>query len=244
MVGIATRQILIISSAEFLKQERVSQPSIVQNKIMKTISELNSKAWYRLLKVFFILAFLTILISANALFVFSRGFKNINQDKTLIQCTYGNKNVFTPQSIDIQLNNSDFINEVFDYKIFFENYNDYLIRNIFEGCYHRTSGDIFAIQKVYEVWGDERLKDTAKTMTESEKKYLDDVLPKIESAITNSQKSNYLNYSVKLFDIKPVFSYGDFITSFLITNLIIIAGFEIIRRAFYYIILGSIRPPK
>lgn len=57
-------------------------------------------------------------------------------------------------------------------------------------------------------------------------------------------KSDYLDFSVKLFDIKPVFGYKEFIKSFVIGILIVIFVFELIRRCFYYIALGAIRPKK
>jgi len=49
-------------------------------------------------------------------------------------------------------------------------------------------------------------------------------------------------------DITKYFSYSlnkaDFIIFFLIGNLSILLLFEIIRRAFYYIVLGTIKPGK
>jgi len=214
---------------------------------MKTISELNNKAWYRLLKVVFGLFILIVLAVFNWIIVME-GAKSVDNSKTTISCTYGDKKILTPQQIGIELSNYQ-LKDGFNYKNFFEGYNDYAIKTIFKNCYQPTNDDIdvFAAQKVYEVWGNDRLtikKDERPPLTEVEKKYLDETIPKIENSYINSDKTKYLDYSVKLFDIQPVFTYGKFIKYFIFGNLLILLFFEILRRAFYYIVLGSIRPQK
>lgn len=214
---------------------------------MKTINELNSRAWYRLLKVVYGLLFLLILVVFNWIIV-SDGIKSIDNNKTTISCAYGNKKVLTSQQIGIELSNYQF-RDGFNYKNFFEGYNDYAIKTIFKNCYQPTNDDIdvFAAQKVYEVLGNDRLsikKDDRPPLTEAEKKYLDETIPKIESSYINSDKTKYLDYSVKLFEIQPVFTYGKFLKYFIFGNLLILFLFEILRRAFYYVVLGSIRPQK
>lgn len=214
---------------------------------MKTISELNSKAWYRLLKVVFGLLILIVIAIFNWV-IMSDGIKSIDNNKTTITCTYGDKKVLTPQQIGIELSNYQF-RDGFNYKNFFEGYNDYAIKTIFRNCYQPANDDIdvFAAQKVYEVWGNDRLsikKDDRPPLAEAEKKYLDETIPKIESSYINSDKTKYLDYSVKLFEIQPVYTYGKFIKYFIFGNLLILFLLEILRRAFYYVVLGSIRPQK
>jgi hypothetical protein len=213
---------------------------------MKTISELNSKVWHRFIKVVFILTFLIVLIGANVLYFATEGVKKLNQGKTLIQCTYGAQESFSPKNTGIYLTKSDFINGIFDYKEFFEGYNDYTIKNILKECYPKMNEgvDIFASQKVYEVWGDERLRNATGTLSETEREYLDEVLPKIENTYITSDKADYLDFSIKLFDIKPVFSFKNSILFFTLGNLGIILLFWIIRGIFYYIVFGSFRPQK
>lgn len=219
----------------------------MENNEKKTLQYLNLKAWYRLLKVVFGLCALVALVAFNGIII-SEGVKNVDNDKTTISCTYGDKKVFTPKQIGIELSNYE-LKDGFNYKNFFEGYNDYAIKTIFKNCYQPTNDDIdvFAAQKVYEVYGNDRLaikKDERPPLTESEKKYLDETIPKIENSYINSDKAKYLNYSVKLFDIQPSYTYSKFIKYFVIGNLLILIFFEIIRRAFYYVVLGSIKPKK
>lgn len=214
---------------------------------MKTINELNSKAWYRLLKIVYGLLFLLILVVFNWIIV-SDGIKSIDNNKTAISCTYGDKKILTPQQIGIELSNYQF-RDGFNYKNFFEGYNDYAIKTIFKNCYQSTNDDVdvFAAQRVYEVWGNDRLsikKEDRPPLTEAEKKYLDETIPKIENSYINSDKTKYLDYSIKLFEIQPVYTYGKFLKYFIFGNLLILFLFEILRRAFYYVVLGSIRPQK
>lgn len=213
----------------------------------KILSHLNAKAWYRLLKVVFGLCFLLVLVIFNWIII-SEGVKSVDNGKTTISCTYGDKKILTPKQIGLELSNYEF-KDGFNYKNFFEGYNDYAIKTIFKNCYQPTNDDIdvFAAQKVYEVWGNDRLsikKDERPPLTETEKKYLDEIIPKIENSYINSDKTKYLDYSVKLFDIKPVYTYSKFIKYFVVGNLLILFFFEILRRAFYYIVLGSIIPKK
>jgi len=219
----------------------------------KTISHLKSKVWYRLIKVFFFLALLIVLGEFN-LIAFSGGVKQIDQNKTKIQCTYGDKKVFTPQSLNLSLDEGDFKNGVFDYKGFFLNYNAYKISDIFQECYpsynstdSTLSPDVFGVQKVYEVYGNDRLiikREERPSLSVDEIKTLDEILPKIENSITPSQKAKYLDFSIKLFDITPAFTYAGFLKLFFIGNFVILLIFEAIRRIFYYIVLGSIKPKK
>jgi hypothetical protein len=217
----------------------------------KTIKHLNTKTWYRFVKVIFILLFLAVIAIGN-LFVFSNGdFKQVSLDKTKITCTYGEKKSFTASDVNLySISSAVFSEDKFNYKNFFEVYgNDFAIRDILNECYSPEDKyyDVFAMQKVYEVWGDERIQirgDTRPPLTETEKKYLDEVIPRIEGNYYPSGKSEYVDYSVKLFDISLVFDFMPFIKTFLLTNIIILAVFEIIRRAFYYITLGRLRPKK
>jgi len=213
----------------------------------KTISYLNNKTWYRLLKVIFGLLILGVILIFNILLI-GEGVKKIDNSKTLIYCTYGDKKVLTPKQIDISFSIYQF-RAGFDYKLFFEDYNDSYIKSIIKNCYNPENDDydIFATQKIYEVWGDERLatkRENRSPLTKKEIEYLDEILPKIEATIINSDKSKYVNYTVKLFDIKPIYTYKDFIKYFIIGNLLILLGFEILRRLFYYIVLGSAKPQK
>lgn len=214
----------------------------------KTIKHLNTKTWYRLVKVIFILLFLAVIAIGN-LFVFSNSdFKQVSLDKTKITCTYGDKKSFTADDVNLySLSADEFPNGKFDYKTYFEGYgNEYDIRDIINECHPQDNSyiDIFAFQKVTEAVGDEVLK-----MKKEDRpiEFISDAnmekINKTEQAY-GSEKTKYLDYSVKIFDISPVFTFMPFIKTFLLTNIIILAVFEIIRRAFYYVTLGSLRPKK
>lgn len=66
----------------------------------------------------------------------------------------------------------------------------------------------------------------------------------IESAPYNAAKEKYLDFSAKLFDIASKYTYLVFLKYFVLANIIVIAILGGIRRIFYYIVLGSLRPPK
>ena len=84
---------------------------------MKTTGELNSRAWYRLLKVVFVLLTLLVLGVFNWIIV-SDGIKSLDNNKTTISCTYGDKKILTPQQIGVELSNYQF-RDGFNYKNFF-----------------------------------------------------------------------------------------------------------------------------
>ncbi len=208
----------------------------------KTIFYLNSKAWYRLLKVIYVFLLIIILLGYNL--IFKTGLRNIDQGKTLIQCNVGTLKTFTPESIKLNLSESDLFYDKFDYAYFFKGYNDSKIRNILAQCTLKppidwATDDVFKIQRTYEIIG---LKDAKKTY---DKNYLDSEIKKITSGYkTNQEKASYLDFSVKFFDIKPVFTYDAFIKYFIIGNVIILFVFEIIKRTFYYIATGTVKPSK
>jgi len=223
----------------------------------KTISYLNSKAWYRFLKVVFIFIFLAIILIANRIHInYSIG--QISQSKTFIYCNGGDKRVLTASQALVHFSNHEFING-FDYKNFYEDdNNEYRIKAILRACYDEVNneayedvylvyddadGDIYAMQRAYEIAG---FKANRKKFDEDYLKEQFEIMK--ESYKSNSQKRSYLDYSVHLFDIKPAYIYRttikDFILYFFIINFVILLIFEVLRRVFYYIVLGTIRPKK
>jgi len=204
----------------------------------KNINYLNSKAWYRALKVFFIFVFIGVLLLANII-VFDEPVKSIDENKTLIFCNGGEKRVITAKDSKTYFSSNDF-KEGFNYKKYFEGYNNYAIKQILTDCYDEfPTDDIFVVQRVYEITG---FKDNRKTYKED---YLNAQIKEISSGYkTDEQKAKYLDYSTHLFDIEPHFSYWKFIITFILTNIAILVVFEILKRSFYYIALGTLRPKK
>lgn len=200
----------------------------------KIVKTLNEKKWYRGLKIiYFSLVIIVILIANGTLIV--EGIGKIDREKTLIYCNGGEKRTLTLKQAGIYFDNYAFW-KGFDYRRFFENDNKYAINDILEACYDKSSEDVFLTQKTYEITG---LKNNPK---EYDKNYLDEQIGMLEKGYkTDEQKASYLDYSVKLFDIKPVYSYGEFILNFIIVNILILVIFEAIRRVFFYITLGKAR---
>lgn len=208
----------------------------------KNITYLNSKAWYRFLKVIFIITVLLALLIMNGVLI-SDGVARIDADKSLINCTRGEKRTVSFKRAGIYFNNYDLVG--FDYKNFYEGYyNDYKIKDILIACYDISSDiDIFAMQRAHEIAN--KLSGDKKELTEADKQMIDKEIKQMtEGYKTNTQKASYLDYSFKLFELKPIYTYTEFIKYFVLGNIIIFLFFEISRRVFYYIVLGTLRPRK
>lgn len=213
---------------------------------MRTLGELNNKVWYRFLKVFYVLIFILCILLC---FIFAytnheTGFKKLDQYDTEIRCNVGTYKAFSPNSLGIYLNKNNFINDVFDYSGYFKGYNEYSIKEILAQCAGKPlseieKDDVFMVQRLYEITG---VKGSEKQYN---KEYLDGEIKNITSGYkTNNEKANLCDFSIKFFDISPVYNYNQFISVFLTGLVIIIVVFEITKRTFYYIIIGNVRPKK
>ena len=163
---------------------------------MKTITELNDKAWYRLLKVIFIL--IIIFAASIAIYINYDAVGNYQTDFT-VNCNYGHKSTFLAYK---------------DKQIYIPSYYDY---------------------------------------TYSLAKLPDDTKVELQVACGISQeelfaKMNDTNDSKKLFELSETKIITDTYLSAtvwsIISLLIIFVIAEILRRVFYYIVLGSLRPKK
>ncbi len=201
----------------------------------KTVASLNSKMWYRLLKVIFILTFLVFLIFFNGIII-SEWTATVDKDKTIISCLNDKKFSLKDTDVDISVK---YIKGGFDYKGFFEGYNDNEIKKILEECYGTDVRDldVYALQRTYEITG---TKDDKKNYDEN---YLNSEIKKIEASYSFA-KSNYLDYSIHLFSIDGKYNYYKNIGYLIIGNISIFVVFELLRRIFYYVVLGSLKPKK
>ena len=218
----------------------------------KTIKSLNKKWYYRFVKVVYIIFFVFLLIIGNYI-IFTEYFPSLDLSKTQIICNLKNRKILNAQDINLSLYRSNFINHEFNYKNFYTSYNDYKINDILDACYNDTSfshpTDIYNSQKVVEIINKYGLMDKPRTeWTQNENELVandySDFTQKTKNIIIDSEKNKYLDFSVQLFDINPVFSYTKFLLNILGFNTLIVILFEIIRRIFYYIVLGTIRPKK
>lgn len=182
----------------------------------KTLSHLNSKVWYRFIKVSYLFFFLIIILITNGLMI-DDGIGKLDLDKSMIYCTQKDKRILTATQAGVLLSNIDFQNG-FDYEKYFEkDYNENNIKNIFKAC--------------YDIDVDVKIKN-GESLTSEEIFYA-------------RQKYNIKGVKIEtLFDIKPVYTYTEFIKYFLIGNTIIILFFWLLRGTFYYIVLGKFRPEK
>ena len=200
----------------------------------KTIGHLDNKVWYRFLKVFFCFVVLVSLLFLNWVII-SGGVKinGINNNKTEISCY--NK-IFTPKSIDIKLNYDDYLSYLSNIDI--NGMSVISSRSIDVNGNVSYQGN-FQYQST--IPGYEHYSDVT-SQTIIEKCYFNPETSESLNAIPKATSSG----APPMFNIKPVFTY-DYLAFFkllILGNFIILFIFEVIRRSFYYIVLGSIKPVK
>jgi hypothetical protein len=173
----------------------------------KTISYLNSKAWYRLLKVVYLLVFLFSLIVAIAIINDIYGVKRLKDHR--VACNYGSK----------------------------ANFLAYKDKGIYLSDYELENGLGEIPSK----------KDSLQTACEITKEERENLIVAIMKGKTTDDPSSD-NYMPPLYRItqEQVVSgrVSDVVSYSLLTILLIVLVFEVVRRAFYYVVLGSVRPVK
>jgi len=189
----------------------------------------------------------------NLLLFSGEDIKTVDQSKTIIQCNLGAKESFTAKSINLNLNNSDFIDGQFNYKSFFEGYNNYNIEKILNECYPKRRA---MIGNNYDIYDDQKEAELIKkygflgyenSLTQEQKNTLDvdyNTYKQQTNTVIGNDKAKFLDFSFNMFDIKPVFTYIKFLFYFFLGNFMILLVFEVLKRVFYYIILGTFRPHK
>lgn len=203
----------------------------------KTLSYLNTKAWYRFLKVIYVAMFALALLIGNISIYATNGIKSVDGKKTEVACKSGK--TFSLSDINASLDSTDFPEGIFDYSKFYQGYNDYDIKLILERCLGINKvDDIFLLQKVQEFKGH---KGNPENLSAQD---LSDLRGELSRMQKDYDKKRYLDYSAHLFEIKPVFNYITPLLIFLFINLTILTVFESLKRAFYYVFLGKLRPPK
>ena len=226
--------------------------SIMETK--KTLSYLNSKVWYRFLKVLFSLSFLLIFVTYNIV-IYSEGTKRLDVERTVIQCNIPytvNKIPDGYRQLNLKETSLDSywsLAYVSDYKDFYSNtFNESRVKNILSKC----SGvkDLDQIDtKFWQAFSD--IKNDSATNPEAAALYNSVTSPSEDGHMTISKSvfarltlDDLLTYKSHQFDIKPAYSYSEFLEYFIFGNIIILLLSQMVIRLFYYIILGSIRPKK
>lgn len=164
---------------------------------MKTLSELNSKWWYRLIKVIYIASYLIIVVgSIVAIFYnFSPEFDNA---KSYIKCENGKEFILSENGYDL--------------------YSDYMSH----------SNQVYAEDLCFD------------GIIEFKKEEIGNLEFKKPIVISETEKSGRYELISKYTNRDWFSTVGFSILTILGTGII----FEIFRRIFYYIILGSVRPKK
>jgi hypothetical protein len=201
----------------------------------KTISELNTKSWYRLIKAVYMVMLSLVLLLPNFV-IFSNGIKELDLNRSTLNCHFAPKyKEANLAETGIYFGNLYLDN--FEYKDFYTSpFNRDIVDSILAYC----TG--FTPITPYDKVGLEKqqgLFDLASTMGTT--------TFEVEMNQSNLKISDFLQavtYQNHQFDIKLVYTYVPFIMSFIVWNFAIILFFELLRRAFYYVVLGSVRPPK
>ena len=193
---------------------------------MKTLSDLNKKWWYRLLKVLYCGIFLIVaLVSALAVFALNETYQAPDY---LITCSYGNHSMF---------------NALHDKGISIANYDPNkeipasMNQQILSAC-GVTQGDIDkatadAKAKAIQQYNENDCANSNPTG------FLGEFLcPDLSATYQTFNMYGMINSTV------PVHTYGKAIGYTVLDLLIVFAIFEIGRRAFYYVATGKVRPVK
>lgn len=164
-----------------------------------TLESLNTKWWYRLLKVCYVLGFVVVCIVLIAIFFdISSSRKVVDADRTLIVCNYGNKKTLTATEAGVVLSIADY-----------------------------DTGQLSDPLRV-------ELRAACQISQEEVQQTLSEIFKG--------------NHPPALFDVMPAYKTAGGIWFLLSRSLILCLGtllfFEIVRRVFYYVFLGSIFPKK
>ena len=207
---------------------------------MKTISDLTAKWWYRLVKVIFILSVIFVLVAANAFYMADVGIRKLDAEKTKVVCNVKDRNSYSLSELDLYMSPSYFQKGIFSYKDYFEGYNEPQIKKILSKCLDtEITYDVMVYQKFGEIANANGFKKGTELTDEQQ-----EIINKIEKEIFTSEKAKYLDYSFRTFDVVPKITYWKGIAGLLLLNVGILLLTELIRRIFYYIVLGNIRPRK
>lgn len=199
----------------------------------KDLNYLNEKWWYRLVKVVFVLVIIFVLFDVNFSFFQNRGLVTVSS-KTKVYCNVKDMKQFTLKDIDISIEKRFFNkSNIFDYKSYFESYNDFDIAKILKECTGTdiSSDRIGMYQKILEI---AKEKGDGQEFSEADAYIID----KASQAYV-FDRDKYLNYDYRLFDIRPIMNVSRRLLIFLLINLGVLAGFEVLKRIFYYVFLGD-----
>lgn len=203
----------------------------------KNIEWLKSKMWYRLVKVLYTVSFIFV-IGVSVAVITESGLSELNLNETQVVCLLGNRKSFNAAELGIDLYPSYQFKNGFNYRKYFEGSNTYDIKKIFNACssdgLDYSYNDIFLTQRFTEINHDHEIKDKFQADFYATKVMNDLYL--------DSEKVKQLTFKTRIFDIKPVFTYKENVSKIILSLVIASILFELVRRVFYYVVLGRFLP--
>ena len=185
-------------------------------KRMKTVEEINSKGWYRLVKVFYITSFILCLLILVTAVVVNLPKKMVNVKNSTVTCTN--------YDLDYKLS------KVIDY--------DFALKNLKRIDISRMN--LYCLV-IHEALTPEEENYSDFKLTEEQEKAIEEyrlgIVRKVEPI---ERKKDFIPHYVTYW--KP--SLSTFILTSIGSLIGILFVFELIRRIFYYIVLGKIKPIK
>ncbi len=192
----------------------------------KKLSDLNSKMWYRLLKVLYF----TIFAIYFLIFFIELDYKSLKNDYYNLRKSY--INCYNGETIYLKNINLDY------YDLKYLNYNE---NNKFKfACL--SDKELGAMIKnesgVYLSFSDEKVGFLVREKFNS----FSEIDSKMKTSLNfKEHQKNYILHTVKnnsLINVRTIF------LDLIIPILIIIVFFELTKRIFYYVMLGTIKPKK
>lgn len=214
-----------------------------------TKQEAQNKWWYRLLKVTYWVSAILILVSANTIIFSDGSLKNLDRNKTKIQCNidyYVNKEPTGHKQVSLEEAGASLyldINEDFDYKEYYsDSFNEFSIKSILSKCSGVKDVDKIDIS-FWQAMADVQVDNPSVNSTDGAVEYYNSMIKNSNKDFTLSQKmfdtlKSLTTYHSQQFVITPVYSYNSFLSLFLIENIVILFMFSLIKALFFYIVFN------
>jgi len=205
---------------------------------MKTISELNNTKWYRFLKVIYILSFI-IIFGFSLLIILNEYPFHINAKKSYAKCDNGTIINFADKFKDIDsLSDAASLGCNYDKSVASTEYLDTMWR--LDCLTNKEIGEkIKMVYSEYEDMDTEQLGAKARQRLENNLLFYsnDPDIISLKGIVIPTEK----NYS---FVIACSRNWLRILEYSILSFLILAVVFELIRRIFYYVVLGTIKPKK
>lgn len=221
----------------------------ISKKELNTIGDLNKKRWYRLLKVIFVLCFVIILFFiSNRLSINDQKQIVDSKDSRIVCRSYlNNLKAYPDQFHDLRIIDKN------EYKLKEASLSDTDL-NINKDQIKRVNYSDLSNQYLSAIKKDQRRSEKALKEVDSSGAFLSKI-KKGEKSLQRKIGENvcsfghlknpgFQQYYHLYIDLDRVLDREDFLKHLVINILLLLIIFELIRRSFYYIVLGSFNPKK